>query len=196
VERLLGDLEFMEDFARFVGPLIEPGRVHALSQVLVKITAPGVPDIYQGTELWDLSLVDPDNRRPVDYGARRRLLAELDALPIEQILARGDEGLPKLWTIRQALRIRERLGDYARIPVGGEKCDHVIAFQRGEVICIAPRLVLGLVEDWGDTALMLPEGRWHNVLSDRTFAPGSIRVGDVLKDFPVALLVSSDSNDG
>ncbi|MCU1258780.1 MAG: malto-oligosyltrehalose synthase, partial [Bryobacterales bacterium] len=134
VEGLLGDPEFMAEFERFVGPLIEPGRGQALSQVLVKITAPGVPDIYQGTELWDLSLVDPDNRRPVDYAARRRLLDELDALTPEQILARGDEGLPKLWTIRQALRIRERLGDYARIPVGGEKCDHVIAFQRGEVI--------------------------------------------------------------
>jgi (1->4)-alpha-D-glucan 1-alpha-D-glucosylmutase len=190
VEAVLGNAEFMADFEGFVRSLIGAGRVQALSQVLVKLTAPGVPDIYQGTELWDLSLVDPDNRRPVDYALRKRLLAELDSLTIEQIVAREEEGLPKLWTVRQALRVRERQGCYARIPVTGEKREHVIAFQRGDVVCVAPRLVLGLGGDWGDTALDLPGGRWFNELSGS--AVESARVGDLLAKFPVALLVRSD----
>jgi len=75
----------------------------------LKLTAPGIPDFYQGSELWDLSLVDPDNRRPVDYDLRRRLLADLaGSLSPEAIRARADEGLPKLWLIRQALHLRRR----------------------------------------------------------------------------------------
>jgi (1->4)-alpha-D-glucan 1-alpha-D-glucosylmutase len=192
VDAILGDRGFVADFEGFVRPLIGPGRVQSLSQVLVKLTAPGVPDLYQGTELWDLSLVDPDNRRPVDYAVRTRLLAELDTLTVEQILAREEEGLPKLWTIRQALRVRERLGDYARMPVAGAKREHVIAFQRGEVACVAPRLVLGLGGDWGDTTVDLPRGPWFNELSGSAVAPGPARVGDLLAKFPVAMLVRSD----
>ncbi|MHC5537276.1 malto-oligosyltrehalose synthase, partial [Singulisphaera rosea] len=97
VAALLGDAGFVADLERFVVGLVEPGRVNSLAQVLIKLTAPGVPDIYQGNELWDLSLVDPDNRRPVDYGIRRELLASLKSATAEQIMARSDEGLPKLW---------------------------------------------------------------------------------------------------
>jgi (1->4)-alpha-D-glucan 1-alpha-D-glucosylmutase len=94
------------DLETFVKPLIEPGRVNSLAQTLIKLTAPGVPDFYQGTELWDLSLVDPDNRRPVDYALRRRLLSELDGMAAEEIWRRIDEGLPKLWIIHQTLKLR------------------------------------------------------------------------------------------
>ena len=91
---------------QFVEPLIKPARVTSLSQILLKLTCPGVPDIYQGMELWDLSLVDPDNRRPVDYDLRRRLLNEIDRLTAQQILEREEEGLPKMWVISQALKTR------------------------------------------------------------------------------------------
>src|ERR1041385_6181024 len=106
VERVLCDDDFQADVASFLELLIEPGRINSLAQTLIKLTAPGVPDIYQGSELWDLSLVDPDNRRPVDFALRERLLAELRTLPLTEIVARSEEGLPKMWLIRQALAVR------------------------------------------------------------------------------------------
>jgi (1->4)-alpha-D-glucan 1-alpha-D-glucosylmutase len=110
-ERVLGDQGFREDLQGFTAPLIEPGRINSLSQTLLKLTTPGVPDIYQGAELWTDSLVDPDNRRPVDYELRTRLLGALrDDTPVEAILSQMEAGLPKLWVVRQA-RTRRRLPD-------------------------------------------------------------------------------------
>ncbi|MGC2660830.1 MAG: malto-oligosyltrehalose synthase, partial [Bryobacteraceae bacterium] len=99
VEAICADDKFLAELEKFVTPLIQPGRVNSLAQVLLKLTAPGVPDLYQGSELWDLSLVDPDNRRPVDYEARRNLLRELPGLTASDVMRRIDEGLPKLWLI-------------------------------------------------------------------------------------------------
>src|SRR4029079_15391161 len=97
VEGALADPGFTADLGAFVAPLVGPGRVVSLAQTLLKLTAPGVPDFYQGTEVWDLSLVDPDNRRPVDYALRRRLLAALAGDPSpEDVMSRMDEGLPKM----------------------------------------------------------------------------------------------------
>ena len=189
IEGLFGDSGFLADFEAFIATLIPAGRVQSLSQTLVKLTAPGVPDIYQGTELWDLSLVDPDNRRPVDYELRRRLLGELDHLSPEAIMARADEGLPKLWTIRQSLRVRGRLGVYKRLDPSGEKARHLIAYQRGDVITLAPRLVLGLGGDWGDTVVELPGGTWRNELDGDLWSDGETRVASLLHRFAVALLV-------
>ncbi len=99
---------------RSCAPLIAPGRVNSLSQTLLKLTAPGVPDLYQGTELWDLSLVDPDNRRPVDYAARTGCSRDLDGMKVQDVLAREDEGLPKLFLIRRALKLRRQLPEAVR----------------------------------------------------------------------------------
>src|SRR5690606_7647871 len=96
VERTLDDREFVSDVEQFAARIIPPGRVNSLAHKLVQLTVPGVPDLYQGSELWNLSLVDPDNRRPVDYDVRRRLLAELEGMSPDTVLARADEGLPKL----------------------------------------------------------------------------------------------------
>ncbi|HYO12129.1 MAG TPA: malto-oligosyltrehalose synthase [Thermoanaerobaculia bacterium] len=200
VEGVLADRDFVADLEGFVTPLIEPGRLSSLSQVLLKLAAPGVPDTYQGTELWDLSLVDPDNRRPVDYDLRRRLVRELEAgMTPEQILARMDEGLPKLWVIRQALHLRRRHpelfgpeSDYRPLQAWGEKAAHVVAFGRGEgFIAVAPRLVIGLGGDWGDTVLPLPEGRWHNELTGEEIEGGERCLPGLLARFPVALLSRS-----
>ena len=107
VTGILQDPEFVATLEQFVTPLIEPGRVNSLSQALIKLTAPGVPDVYQGNELWDMSLVDPDNRREVDYTVRRQLLAELKAgMTPEAILARSDDGLTKLHVTTKALHLR------------------------------------------------------------------------------------------
>lgn len=194
----LGDEEFRRSVGDFAASLTGPGRLNSLAQTVLKMTAPGVPDVYQGCELWDLSLVDPDNRRPVDYDARRRLLAELDGMPPEAILSRMDEGLPKLWVIRQALALRRREaaafgpdepGRYAPVEASGPRAGHVVAFARGSrVVTVAPRLVLALQErGWGGTTLALPEGPWANQL-DGAEVGGTVRLADLLARFPVALL--------
>ena len=201
VEAVLADPELVADLEAFVAPLVEPGRINSLAQTLVKLTAPGVPDVYQGTELWSLALVDPDNRRPVDYGERRRLLAGLAGMPApEEILARMDDGLPKLWVTRQALGLRRRRpelfkGNYAPLPARGNRARHVFAFSRGgEILTVVPRLVIGLGGDWGNTSLLLPRGRWRNELTGDDVEGeegGEVRLSDLLRRFPVALLARS-----
>jgi (1->4)-alpha-D-glucan 1-alpha-D-glucosylmutase len=195
IEGILNDQEFKADLETFVKPLIEPGCVNSLAQTLIKLTAPGVPDFYQGTELWDLSLVDPDNRRPVDYALRHRLLSELDGMTVEEIWSRIDEGLPKLWIISQTLKLRgsrkllEPESGYRPLVARGEKSAHVLAFARGErAITVVPRLVIKLGGSWADTVLELPEGRWYNAFTDETLSGDEIAVAKLLKRFPVALL--------
>ncbi len=183
IDGIYGDQGFLRDFEAFVQPLIEPGRIQSLSQTLIKLTAPGVPDLYQGTELWDLSLVDPDNRRPVDYSLRRRLLAALNALTPAEIWRRQDEGLPKLWVTQQTLAIRPILGTYRPIPAP----DNVIAYARGEVIVIAPRFVLSQGLSTGTIAL--PERSWHNTISGEPVNGGDVHLSTLFRTFPVALLI-------
>jgi len=107
IERALSSEEFIAEIETFVSLLLAPGRTNSLAQTLIKFTAPGVPDTYQGSELWDLRLVDPDNRGPVDYETRASMLAELKAgLAVEEIMTRSDSGLPKLWLVHCALKLR------------------------------------------------------------------------------------------
>lgn len=196
VEAIMADETFMADLQDFVAPLVEPGRINSLAQTLIKLTTPGIPDLYQGTELWDLSLVDPDNRRPVDYQLRRRLLAELKDLGLETIWDRIDEGLPKLWVIRQALKLRrgrpELFGPdatYRPLNAMGAKAAHAVAFARGEgAVTVSPRFVIGLGGRWEDTALEIPSGRWRNELAAESVAGGIVSLAELLKRFPVALL--------
>jgi (1->4)-alpha-D-glucan 1-alpha-D-glucosylmutase len=196
IKALFASREFMVEMEAFVAPLIEPGRINSLAQTLIKLTAPGVPDLYQGTELWDLSLVDPDNRRPVDYDLRRRLLAELEeGMAPEAIWARLDEGLPKLWVIRQALHLRRRRPElfgtessYRPLAVRGSRAAHVVAFaRREEVVTVVPRLVLTLGGEWEDTELELPSGLWRNELTGEELAGGTVQLAGLLERFPVGL---------
>jgi (1->4)-alpha-D-glucan 1-alpha-D-glucosylmutase len=192
VSGLCGDEEFQRELESFVRPLLEPGRINSLAQTLLKLTAPGVPDLYQGSELWDLSLVDPDNRRPVDYEQRRKLLAELDRLSVSQIWARLEEGLPKLWVIKQTLILRKKFplpfgkkSSYRPLNVEGAKAAHVVAFGRGEeIVTIVPRLLIRLENNWGDTVTELSEGHLTGAYLDG----GRVELAHLLKDFPVALL--------
>lgn len=196
VQGTLADPEFLGDFETFVAPLVEAGRVTSLAQVLLKLTAPGVPDVYQGSELWDLSLVDPDNRRPVDYQLRHELLARYRDAPPEQVVSAMDTGAPKQYLIRRALSVRHErpeafgpAGTYTLLHAHGAKSDHAVAFTRGDaVITVAPRLVMGLANDWSDTTLALPEGTWHNIFGPRSLQ-GTVPLTDLLTPFPVALLV-------
>jgi (1->4)-alpha-D-glucan 1-alpha-D-glucosylmutase len=155
-----------------------------------------VPDLYQGTELWSLHLVDPDNRRPVDYDERRHALAEVKWLTPSTILERADEGLPKMWVIHSALQVRcrhpEAFGlrsSYRAVMAQGPRADHVVAFRRADdVMTVVPRLVIRAAGRWCGTTVQLPAGTWHNVLSDRRVPAGEVDLADLWHDFPVALL--------
>lgn len=199
---LLADAEFIASLERFLELVIEPGWLTSLSQTLLQLTAPGVPDLYQGTELWDFSLVDPDNRRAVDFDRRRKLLGELGpGVAPTAILARMSEGLPKLWLVRQALHLRRERpapfgpeASYDSLYARGPKEDHIVAFVRGgEVAVVAPRLVVGLGGDfltweWGDTSLSLPDGSWRDVMTGYERDGGETPLEELLAAFPVALL--------
>lgn len=195
VEKILSDQKFLVDLKEFIQPLISAGRINSLAQTLIKFTAPGVPDIYQGMELWDFSLVDPDNRRPVDFGLRRELLASLEEASPEAILQGMESGLPKMWVIRQALWLRKRCPErfesagYQPLAVQGTKAGHVVAFIRGNsVVTVCPRLIMTLAGKWEDTSLTLPQGDWLNELTGEQLRGGNLMLHDLLNLFPVALL--------
>ena len=195
---ILADEGFVSDLQAFVDPLIEPGRVSSLAQTAIKLSYPGVPDVYQGTELWDLSLVDPDNRRPVDYAARTRLLEEALAGDAAGALARTEEGLPKLYLVHRGLSVRadhpEAFGadsSYEPLWATGPRAAHVVAFTRGgRVLTVVPRLTLSLDGEWRDTHLVLPSGRWIDALTGATFS-GTVPLQDLLAGFPVVVAVKS-----
>lgn len=192
-ERCLGDPAFRSELEAFTGELLPAARVTSLSLLLLTLTAPGVPDIYQGSELWDNRLVDPDNRGPVDFAGRQRLLDEVDGLTAAACWERAEEGLPKLLLVSRALRLRSEMpdafrGSYRALEVRGEKADHLIAFERaGEVVTLAPRLCVGL-GSWQETTVELTPGTWRDVLGGASFEGGSVRVANLLHEFPVSLL--------
>ena len=163
----------------------EPARANSLAAKLVAITMPGVPDVYQGSELWDTSLVDPDNRRPVDFDHRAAVLAG----------GASDDAVDKLHVTCTALTLRrdrpELFATYAALSATGPAAAHVLAFDRGGAITVATRLPAGLAArgGWGDTELVLPPGAWHDVL---TGTPATPRLAELLATLPVALLVRED----
>ena len=198
IGRILESQGFISELKSFVGTVLEAGRINSLAQTLVKCTAPGVPDTYQGSELWDLSLVDPDNRRPVDYKLRRQMLRELDAgMDVEEIVRRMNSGLPKLWVIHSALCLRrdhpEWFGaeaEYTPLIAEGSKSDHFVGFLRGDSVAVlVPRWPLQLGGNWAKTTVELPPGPWKNVLTRDAVTGGRLPVQALLQRFPVALLV-------
>ena len=201
VRRVVGDAAIQDEVRGLVGEMTPAWHVASLSQALLKLTAPGVPDIYQGCELWDLRLVDPDNRTPVDFEHRRRLLGQLDGLSTVEILQRADEALPKLHLIRAALQLRSRratafaaTSTYAPLVAGGARAGHAVAYARGTatepaaVVVLAVRLARRLHGDWGDTTLELPEAAWRNVLSGAMLSGGTQPIAALVREFPVVLL--------
>ncbi len=184
------------DVRRVLDELLEhtvaPGWSNALAAKLLSITLPGVPDVYQGSELWEQSLVDPDNRRPVDFDLRAEMLAVSPQANLRTIAGVDDDAEHKLHVVRVALETRRddaRLfTGYSPVSATGPAADHVLAFDRGDAITVVTRLPVGLAArgGWEDTVLDLPEGRWLDVLSGLVVTP---RLTDVLAVRPVALLV-------
>lgn len=200
VERALDNVDFVLSLTEFVEPLVLPGRINSLAQTLIKLVAPGLPDFYQGTELWDLSLVDPDNRRPVDYAKRAELLARCRSVNAAEALAEWDSGLPKLWLIDKVLSLRaarpEQFAEdsrYQPLAAQGAHLGNLFAFRRGEnLIAVVPRLTLSIANRWEDTRLPLPGGTWKNVFTAADLSV-SATPEDLLQQFPVALLLKQSA---
>jgi (1->4)-alpha-D-glucan 1-alpha-D-glucosylmutase len=182
----------------FVRRVADAGWSNSLSAKLVQLTAPGVPDVYQGSELWETSLVDPDNRRQIDFAVRREYLARVDRGWLPEI---DETGAAKLLITSRALRLRrdrpEWFSRYLPVPAYGSAAGHVLAFDRGDAVTVATRLPLGLqaAGGWGDTTLELTGRRWSDALTGERHAGGTVRVADLLGRYPVALLVADDFDD-
>jgi (1->4)-alpha-D-glucan 1-alpha-D-glucosylmutase len=199
----------MIGFAERIAPL---GAINSLSQTLLRLTSPGIPDLYQGTEFWDLSLVDPDNRRPVDFAAREDALNNVRTL--KDKVDGWQDGAVKQHIIRQALLLRQEnpdlfiKGEYIPLEVTGAKAGHVIAFMRSfsgsAAITIATRLPFPLKGDedsltipqsvWEDTRINLPPSApavFRDVISGESCNPknGSLDVADILERLPQAILI-------
>jgi (1->4)-alpha-D-glucan 1-alpha-D-glucosylmutase len=186
----LNDPTLRTAVARVAAQLIAPGRSNSLSAVLIQLAMPGVPDTYQGGELWDLSLVDPDNRRPVDFTVRAELLSRIDDGWLPDV---DDSGAAKLLVVSRVLRARrehsERFTGYTPLHAAGSAVPHAVAFARDGVVAVATRLPVGLAArgGWGDTVLPLPEGSWTDAFTGLS-ASRDVRLADLLARYPVALL--------
>ncbi len=206
---------FLSDFADFMQRVGWLGALSSLSQTLLRLTMPGLPDLYQGSEGWQLSMVDPDNRRPVDYAALEAQLERLRALPsqgsgaveaLHQLMADWRSGDPKLFLVQRVLDLRRRQpllfasGRYQGLEASGERADHVVAYQRehesAALVVVAPRLWPAIAADgegaanWDDTMLTLPAGRYRSLFDDRAHEGGvALPMRELLRDFPVALLL-------
>jgi (1->4)-alpha-D-glucan 1-alpha-D-glucosylmutase len=181
VAGVLGSREFRNDFIPFQRKISYFGMLNSLSQTMIKLTVPGVPDTYQGNELWELNLVDPDNRRAVDYDVRRHMLAEFreicdngcdrQATFTRELAANMDNGRIKAYLIWKILNLRKhqpdlfQVGEYVPLDTTGERAKHLVAFARRRgrqtLIVVAPRLCAQLLA--GKLRMLNSEEVWHDV---------------------------------
>lgn len=218
IHQTLDDTDFLNDFIQLQQRVAFYGQINALSQTLLKLTSPGVPDIYQGTEGWHLALVDPDNRRAVDFSRYGQMLDEIGdgTHAVTQMLEGADDGRIKLYTHAAVLNLRRQHpallehGSYEPLYVEGPLAEHVCAFARRHediiMIVAVPRLVMSLTQReiqlpvgdgiWQETMLSLSAmgtGQdYRNLFTDATLQPmdGRLPLADVFRDFPIAVLVA------
>jgi (1->4)-alpha-D-glucan 1-alpha-D-glucosylmutase len=210
------DNRFLHDFKSFAAKIAFHGALNSLSQLLLKLVSPGVADFYQGTELWDLRLVDPDNRGSIDFKRREEILSEIrdNSFPA-QLISGWQDGRIKMHVTRCGLQFRRNRpslflrGDYIPLDVDGERRDCVIAVARRYrsewCVAVAPRFTTRLIPDrdkfrwdWLDTRIVLPKEaplRWESILapsgSDETArSERTLMVGDLLREFPIAMISS------
>jgi (1->4)-alpha-D-glucan 1-alpha-D-glucosylmutase len=197
---------FLAEFHAFVAPLARQGAITGLAQLVLKLTVPGVPDIYQGGELWDFSLVDPDNRRPVDWETRRGLLDKIGAMRPADLAAEWQDGREKLFTTWHLLNLRIAHpalfaeGDYRPVEVAGDRSGHLCAFARSHegmsLLVAVPRLIHqlyrgGEAADWGPAEIVLPPGgAWRDVFAGRRpDRQDRVPAAELFADFPVCVLI-------
>jgi len=203
-----GTNRFLNDFAPFAAQVAQTGMINSLSQLVIKCTAPGVPDFYQGSELWDFRLVDPDNRQPVDYESRKNLLEPAEKANAVELFKQWRDGRIKLFLTRALLHFRLEHaelfanGDFIPLRTGGAYPDSCLAFLRtfenDSLLVVAPRLTqkIGFPPvgaAWRDTAIELPQnamaGKMHDLLTGRELDAGGgpIHLADALRELPVAV---------
>ncbi len=197
---------FLAEFHAFVDGLARQGAVTALAQLVLKLTVPGVPDIYQGGELWDFSLVDPDNRRPVDWEKRVALLKKLKRMQPRDLAAGWQDGREKLFVTHRLLLLRRahpRLfaeGDYRPVEVAGDRSNHLCALARNHdgisLVAAVPRLTHqlyrgGEAAEWGEAEIVLPAAAmWRDVFTGRRLdRQDRIAAAELFTDFPVSVLI-------
>ncbi|PVY39406.1 malto-oligosyltrehalose synthase [Pontibacter virosus] len=217
---LLEDEAFMSSFRPFFRKAAHFGWIYSLCQTLLKTTCPGVPDVYQGCELWDFSLVDPDNRRPVDYEQRQQFLQGIKTSEqsedwLEQLLSSPTDARVKLYLLHQVLHLRKDQkplfdqGDYIPLRLKGKHSKRAMAFARryedNWCIVVVPRLLTDIISEkelplgeqvWDDTAVELPAGSpqvWQQLFGGQQLqAKQAITLAEIFKSFPVALLTSTN----
>ncbi|WP_029036209.1 malto-oligosyltrehalose synthase [Salinimicrobium xinjiangense] len=216
LKKLIGHPGFLKSFNPFHKKVAVYGAIKSLSQALLKVTAPGIPDIYQGTELWDLSYVDPDNRRPVDYDLRKEYLDELENISVNDLNKLKQDftyGKIKMYCLHKALKTRRNLpqlfeeGAYLPLKVSDGHDEKIVVFARRSndriALVIAPLKVTSLfsedmefrIEDFKDVKIEIPEelkGDFTDAFSGKKYSSGSILISDLFTDFPVALLTNSN----
>ncbi len=225
IERILTpseDNRFLTDFIPFQKKIAHYGVLNSLSQTILKLTCPGVPDFYQGSELWDLNLVDPDNRRPVNYELRKNYLAQMAEREekdlsefLRELLMSAYDGRVKMYLIFRLLHMRRehkelfQTGTYLPLTTHGKHKNHVIAFARQSgsqwSVTVAPRFYASLIDEhsiplgtqvWEDTTIEIPEhapDTWRRVLSNKVLKSNrKMNLSGVCEDFPVALLIGGD----
>nr|MDT0657444.1 malto-oligosyltrehalose synthase [Micromonospora sp. DSM 115978] len=207
IDRIYDDPDLRASVAGFADEITPYGWSNSLGQKLVQLAMPGVPDVYQGTELWEDSLVDPDNRRPVDFAVRRGLLDRLDGGWLPPV---DPTGAAKLLVVSRTLRLRrdrpELFTGYRPLTGHGPAAEHLVAFDRGGVVAVATRLPAGLARrgGWAATVLRPPGSSTghgsrpeagavrRDAFTGRVYSGDEIAVADLLDRYPVALLIPSD----
>ena len=224
VESVIKSQEFRESFLPFQQVVSHFGILNSLAQTLIKLTVPGVPDIYQGNELWELNLVDPDNRRAVNYEVRQKLLRQFQDCEnqscdlVHKLTENLQDGRIKMYVVWKTLSLRKQLpelfqcGEYIPLKTCGEHAEHFFTFARhhetGAVMVAVPRLSAQLMkgtpslplsaEIWQDTQIEIPQGfpaRFRNLFTGELLSKdgtGIFFASQILHDFPVAMLVSTD----
>jgi (1->4)-alpha-D-glucan 1-alpha-D-glucosylmutase len=198
---VLSDHEFRTDFLRFQKRIAFYGFLNSLSQVVLKATAPGAPDFYQGTELWDFSLVDPDNRRAVDYEKRSTMLQEIKATSPDILLHRWEDGRIKMFVTWKLLELRARHADlfrdgsYEPLDAGPNVVAFIRRHNNDAALIAVPRLIANLVKPgrlpvgdvWGDATLTAP-GKWRNIFTGEARHGDEIALSSLFATFPFAAL--------
>jgi (1->4)-alpha-D-glucan 1-alpha-D-glucosylmutase len=204
--RALEDTAIRKQLEEFLQLLLPAAYVASLGQTLFKLTAYGIPDIYQGTELWDTSLVDPDNRRAVDFGQLQQQLERVSRCSTKDVLQDWASGLPKLFVLQRVLGVRRDnpglFGEgahYKPLTLTGDRAAQVIAYARGEdVIAVAPLRFFATSDADGVTALSSTDfagtrlglsGTFRNLFSPDQRLTGEVDLAELFDAFPVALLM-------
>jgi len=208
-EKIVKDSEFVKQFLQFAERIFTLGKLNSLAQTVVKLISPGVPDIYQGQELWDFSLVDPDNRRPVDYAIRKTLLAQVKAAAGADLASfvrtavkdEDNSGLIKLFVTERLLNLRNNHielflnGDYSALAVTGGKGNHVVAFKRSlakeDVIAITARFFASHAEVgsqyWQDQTIQLSR-KYRDAFTGAVYEAGSVQLKELFQHLPFSVL--------